>query len=234
MLARVCVAAKSEPGLPSQRHLCKKKRADTRKVRIVAPRQFLPSRRAFCAFLPAFAAWGCRKPTPFPSEDTPEGAYARIAIAIAEGRHRDVFPYLEDEAQWAAHTIQKERKRARDRARVSYPADELAKLEAQVAADAGAADGADVFVRIAHAKGWFTRLRRDLSGVQRVERDGDRATVVTARGTRYPMRRRTVGVYGLTMFTAELADGAEKATRDRTRIEEASKDFTHGQADASP
>lgn len=184
--------------------------------------------------MPAVAAIACRKPAPFPSEDTPEGAYARIAVAIAEGRLADVFPYLEDQAQWAAHTIQKERKRARDRARATYPAVELAKLETEIAADAAAADGAEVFVRIARAKGWITRLRRDLSGVQRVERDGDRATVVTARGTRYPMRRRTVGLYGLTMFTAELADGAEKATRDRARVEEAARDFTHGQGDAGP
>jgi hypothetical protein len=194
----------------------------------VAPRHTLPSRRAFVALslgMPFFVA--CRKPTPFPSEDTPEGAYARIAIAIAEGRHRDVFPYLEDEAQWAAHTIQKERKRALEKARATYPAEELKKLEAELSADAGATDGADVFVRIAKSKGWFTRLRRDLSGVSRVERDADRATVVTARGTRYPMRRRTVGLYGLTMFTAELADGAEKATRDRTRIEEGAKDLAH-------
>ena len=194
----------------------------------MAPRHNLPSRRALLLLslgVPFFSA--CRKPTPFPNEDTPEGAYARIAIAIAEGRLRDVFPYLEDEAQWAAHTIQKERKRALDKARATYPKDELQKLEAEMAVDAAAADGADVFVRIAKSKGWFTRLRRDLSGVQRVERDGDRATVVTARGTRYPMKKRTVGLYGLTMFTAELADGAEKATRDRARIEEASKDFAH-------
>lgn len=178
--------------------------------------------------MPVFVLAACRKATPFPNEDTPEGAYARIAIALAEGRHRDVFPYLEDEAQWAAHTIQKERKRALEKARASYPPGELEALEQELAVDAVANDGADVFVRIARAKGWFTRLRRDLSGVQRVEREGDRATLVTALGTRYPMRRRAVGLYGLTMFTAELADGAEKATRDRARIEEAARDFGGG------
>lgn len=176
---------------------------------------------------------GCRrKSVPFPAEDTPEGAYARISVAIAEGRFRDVFPYLEDEAQWAAHTIQKERARALSKARSSYPKDDLARLEAEIGPDAQAADGVDVFVRIAKARGWIARLRRDLSGVARVERDGDRATVVTARGTRYPMLRRKVGIYGLTIFTADLADGAEKATRDRTRIEEAAKDFGGGDAGA--
>jgi hypothetical protein len=193
----------------------------------------LSDRRAFIGLLPLIVAVACRKPRPFPREDTPEGAYARIVIALAEDRQRDVFPYLEDEAQWAAHTIQKERRRALDRARASYPREDLQKLEAELATDAGAGDGVDVFVRIARAKGWFTRLRKDLSGVDHVERDADRATIVTARGTRYPLRRRTVGIYGLTMFTAELADGAEKATRDRARIEEAAKDFAHGQVDAS-
>jgi hypothetical protein len=184
-------------------------------------------RRAFLAVgLAVWGGGGCRrKPLPFPPEDTPEGAYARISIALAEGRLRDVFPYLEDEAQWAAHTIQKERARALAKVRSTYPKDELDRLEAEYGTDARADDGVDVFVRIGKARGWFTRLRRDLSGVLRVERDGDRATLVTARGTRYPMRRRTVGIYGLTLFTADLADGAEKATRDRARIEESAKDF---------
>lgn len=174
---------------------------------------------------------GCRKPTPFPPEDTPEGAYARITVAIYDGRQRDVFAYLEDEAQWAAHTIQKERARALAAAKESFPKDELAALEEEIGVDARATDGADVFVRIARQKGWFARLRRDLSGVARVERDGDRCTLVTARGTRYPMKRRTVGIWGLTAFTADLAELAEKATRDRARIEAAAKDW-QGAADA--
>ncbi|MGZ3418822.1 MAG: hypothetical protein ACXVEF_08335 [Polyangiales bacterium] len=188
-------------------------------------------RRAFLhrsALLGAGAAAvlaGCRKEPPFPPEDVPEGAYARIAVALYDARYRDVFPYLEDEAQWAAHTIQKEREKALDRAKRSFPPGELAVLEADIGVDARSADGADVFVRFAKKKGWFNRLRQDLSGVARVERDGDRATVVTARGTRYPMRRRTVGIWGLTAFTADLADAAEKATRDRARIEDAARDY---------
>ncbi|MBI2392238.1 MAG: hypothetical protein HYV09_21805 [Deltaproteobacteria bacterium] len=194
-------------------------------------------RRTFLAaaatLVAAAVPFGCRlPPKPFPPEDTPEGAYARIALAVAEGRVRDVFPYLEDEAQWAAHTIQKERALALRKARSSFPAADLARLEAEVGEDARAADGADVFARIARRRGWITRLRRDLSGIARVERDGDRVTLVTAKGTRYPMRRRTVGIYGLTSFTADLADGAEKATRDRKRIEEAARDFA-GPAPAS-
>ena len=161
----------------------------------------------------------------FPSEKTPEGAYARIALAIAEGRLVDVFPYVEDEAQWAAYTIRKERAAALSRAEHSYPPEALSALVAAYGPDAQAADGADVFVRIGKARGWFGRLRRDLSGVARAEIDGDRATIVTARGTRYPMRRRTVGLWGLTSFTAELLADAERATRDRHRVEEAARDY---------
>lgn len=196
-------------------------------------RSFLAAFAALVALVAA-AVIGCRKKVPFPAEDTPEGAYARICIAIAEGRPRDIFPYLEDEAQWAAHTIRKERSTALSRARASHPPDELEKLVAELGADASAADGADVFTRLARARGWIGRLRRDLSGIARVERDGDRVTIVTARGSRYAMRRRTVGIYGLTMFTAELVDSAEKATRDRARIEEAARDFASVQAGGQP
>jgi hypothetical protein len=171
------------------------------------------------------ALWGCKAPAAFPPETTPEGAYARISVAISESRPRDVFAYLEDEAQWASHTIQKERRAALERARKSHPKEALDSLEAAYGPDAAAVDGVDVFVRVGKARGWFDRLRRDLSGVARTEIEGDRATLVTARGTRYPMRRRTVGLWGLTSFTAELVADAERATRDRARVEEAARDY---------
>ncbi|GAC1599806.1 MAG: hypothetical protein NVS3B20_21380 [Polyangiales bacterium] len=167
----------------------------------------------------------CRSEAPFPPEDTPEGAYARISVALNEGRPRDVFAYLEDEAQWAAHTIRKERIASLARARSSYPAAALASLEESYALDASATDGAEVFVRLGKARGWFARLHRDLSGVARTERFEGRATVVTARGTRYPMKRRIGGIWGLTAFTAELVQDAERATRDRGRIAEAARDY---------
>ena len=70
-------------------------------------------------------------------------------------------------------------------------------------AEADAPDGADVFVPSRAAR--VDRApRRDLSGVARVEIEGERASVVTARGTRYPFRRRDNGIWGLTLFTAEL------------------------------
>ena len=168
---------------------------------------------------------GCPKAPELPPDTTPEGAYARLAFAIANGKPRDAFPYVEDEAQWASYTIQKERAASLELARKSYPREALAELEAEYGADAAAPDGADVFERIGRVRGWFSRLRRDLSGAIRTELDGDRATIVTVRGTRYPMRRRTVGIWGLTAFTAELAADAERASRDRARIEQAARDY---------
>jgi hypothetical protein len=171
---------------------------------------------------------------PFPAEASPEGAYARVAVALAEGRPRDLFPFVEDEAQWAAYTIRKERLTALERARRSFPKEALAPLESEYGADAAAPDGADVFVRIGKARGWFARLKRDLSGVARTEVDGDRATIVTARGSRYPMRRRTVGLWGFTGYTAELTADAERATRDRLRVEAAARDYDLARGVPSP
>jgi hypothetical protein len=179
---------------------------------------------AAIAFVVATASCAPRE-RPFPPEATPEGAYARVAVAVAEGRLRDVFPFVEDEAQWASYTILKERAAALERARRSYPKEALAPLEVEYGADAAAPDGADVFVRIGKARGWFARLKRDLSGVARTEIDGDRATLVTARGSRYPMRRRSVGLWGFTAYTAELTADAERATRDRIRVEAAARDY---------
>jgi hypothetical protein len=174
----------------------------------------------------ALAPAGCAPAErPFPDKTSPEGAYAQVCVAIAEGRLRDVFPFVEDEAQWAAYTIRKERATALERARKSFPKEALAPLEVEWGADAAAPDGADVFVRIGKARGWFARLKRDLSGVSRTELDGDRATLVTARGSRYSMRRRTVGLWGFTAYTAELTVDAERATRDRIRIEAAARDY---------
>jgi hypothetical protein len=198
-----------------------------------------PSRRRAlqsAAILGGFALFFACKDPPAPDEHTPGGAYALVALAIEEGRDRDVFPYLEDEAQWAAYTIRRERADALERAKKSYPADAYDEIDRAWGVDARAPDGADVFARIGKVRGWFERLRKDLSGVARVETEGDRATLVTARGSRYPMRKRANGIWGLTMFTAELETDAEHATRDRKRVEEAARDYDlaqQGAGDAS-
>jgi hypothetical protein len=167
---------------------------------------------------------------PFPSDRTPEGAYARIALSIAERRPRDAFAYLETEAQWASFTIRDVRKKACDEVRSSYPAAERDRWLDTWRPEADAPDGADVFALYATRRGWIPRLERDLSGVARVETLGERATVVTARGTRYGFRRRENGIWGLTMFTAELQTEAERASRDLEVVEAAAKDYASAKA----
>jgi hypothetical protein len=163
---------------------------------------------------------------PFPADTTPEGAYARIALSIAERRPRDSFAYLETEAQWASFTIRDARKQACDLVRASYPADEREKLLAEWSAEADAPDGPDEFALLAAQRGWIARLERDLSGAAHVEVQGERATVVTARGTRYAFRRRDNGIWGLTLFTAELQAEAERASRDLEVVERAARDYS--------
>lgn len=163
--------------------------------------------------------------TPFPANDTPEGAYARIAKALGEDRPREVFPYLETEAQWACISIHDARQAEFDRVKRSYPPAERDALLAEIRDMAAAKDGEDVWVKTAESRGWLARLRKDLSGVTSVERAGDRATVVTARGTRYSFRRRDNGMWGLTMFTAELVGDRDKAQRDLDVVTLAGDDY---------
>jgi hypothetical protein len=163
--------------------------------------------------------------TPFPANDTPEGAYARIAKALGEGHPRDVFPYLETDAQWACISIHDAKKSAADRIARSYPANEKDAALGEVGPLASSADGEDVFVKTAEARGWLARVNKDLSGSKSVEISGDRATVVTARGTRYSFRRRDNGMWGMTMFTAELVSDRDKATRDLSVVNAAADDY---------
>jgi hypothetical protein len=164
---------------------------------------------------------------PFPPDTTPEGAYDRIALAIAERRPRDAFAYLETEAQWACFTIRDLRKRASDRVRAAYPPSEQPKLLDAWREGAEAADGPDVLVFMAKRNAWIERLQRDLSGVAHVDVQGERATVVTVRGTRYPFRRRDNGIWGLTIFTAQLQAEAERAARDMEMVDKAAGDYEH-------
>jgi hypothetical protein len=102
-------------------------------------------------------------------------------------------------------------------------------------AEATAPDGADVFALYAQRLGFVDRLRRDLSGVAHVEIQGERATVQTARGTRYPFRRRPEnGIWGLTLFTAVLEAEAERAARDFALIDRAAGDYERSRAAGEP
>jgi len=161
----------------------------------------------------------------FPSDRTPEGAYLRIVKAVNLGRAEDVFPYTEDPAQHDCFTIRNYRKHARDRVLDAYPEPERSRLAEAHAAEAQAPDGSDVFAFFARKRGWVDRLRKDLSGIAKVEVVGERATVETTRGTRYPFRRRDNGIWGLTLFTADLRIEAEKAARDAALIERNAADY---------
>ena len=169
---------------------------------------------------------------PFPADTTPDGAYLRIVLAVSERRVRDAFPYLETEAQWAAYTIRDARRKACDRVRASYPPDQQKALLDGWREESDAPDGADIVALLGKRRGWIARLERDLSGVASVDVQGERATVVTGRGTRYAFRRRDNGIWGLTLFTAELAAEAERASRDLDVVEQAARDYDDARVSA--
>jgi hypothetical protein len=164
----------------------------------------------------------------YPSDRTPEGAYLRVAKAVNQGRPQDFFAYIETVAQHAAYTIRDYRRKARDRVLAAYPEPERTRLAKLYEADAAAPDGSDLFAAYAEQRGFTAQLRRDLSGVVKVEIEGERATVETARGTRYPFRRRENGIWGLTLFTAALVAESERAARDYALVDRAASDYERG------
>jgi hypothetical protein len=161
----------------------------------------------------------------FPSDRTPEGAYLRVVTAVNRGAPERAFAYLETRAQHACYTIRDMRRRALETISGHFPESERARTAEPYRALGNAADGADVFAIYARERGWLDRLRRDLSGIGSVEVNGDRATLVTVRGTRYAFRRRENGIWGLTLFTATLDAEAERASRDFAMIEQSAKDY---------
>ena len=163
----------------------------------------------------------------FPSDRTPKGAYLRVVIAVNRGRAQDFFAYTETRAQHACYTIRDYRKKTRARVLQSFPEPERSRLAAEYAEEAAAPDGADVLAIYAKQNGWMNRLRKDMSGIARIDEQGERATVQTVHGTRYPFRRRDNGIWGLTLFTATLSAEAEKAARDLALIEKAADDYDH-------
>jgi hypothetical protein len=169
---------------------------------------------------------------PFPPDKTPEGSYARIAKAIAEGRSRDVFPYLEQDAQDAAFSIHDMRKGACDFITQSYPqGTERDALLASYRPEADALDGPDVFMLLDKKDAFIARLRKDLSGIATIETQGERATLTTVKGTRYTFRRRPNGVWGLTRFTAEMLDASQRAARDLASVRAAAEDYSRARRD---
>ncbi|MBN1611651.1 MAG: hypothetical protein JW940_33760 [Polyangiaceae bacterium] len=187
------------------------------------------SRRCVALFLAAVAlsvvGWSVYSWATYPSDRTPLGAYLRIMSAVNRDRPEEFFAYLETATQHACYTIRDYRRATRNRVLASYPEPERSRLAASYAPEATAKDGQDVFAVHARRRGWLQRLRRDLSGADSVQIEGERATLQTARGTRYPFRRRENGIWGLTLFTATLVGEAEKASRDALMIERAAADY---------
>jgi hypothetical protein len=170
----------------------------------------------------------------FPSERTPDGAYLRLVLAITKGQPVECFPYLETQAQWACHTIRDYRSRAQARIAESYPEPERTRLLSAHRPEAEAADGAGIWVLLAERRGWIARLRGDLSGIKGVEIAGERATIETARGTRYAFRKGENGIWGLTLFTAELLEESERAARDHDLITRAADDYASAADGGAP
>lgn len=160
----------------------------------------------------------------FPPDTTPEGAYLRIAAAISKNETSACFAYLEDASQHAAFTIHDYASRSMARIEAAYPEDAKKQMLPRYR-DLAAGDGERVWALFAERNAWAGRLRRDLSGASEVEVDGDRATITTARGTRYSFRRRANGIWGLTLFTAELEAEAERLARDWEQIDRAAADY---------
>ena len=161
----------------------------------------------------------------YPSDRSPRGAYLRIVAAVNRGNPEEFFPYIEKPAQDACFTVREFRYKARVRVLQSYPEPERSRLAKEYEEEAAAPDGAAVFALYSRRRGWMDRLRRDMSGVASIEANGERATVVTVKGTRYPFRRRESGVWGLTLFTPTLVAEGNKAARDFSMIEQAANDY---------
>jgi hypothetical protein len=161
----------------------------------------------------------------FPSDKTPKGAYLRVAQAVNQADPSAFFAYTEEAAQHACFSIRDYRRRSLSLVGAAFPPDERAALQARYGAFARAPDGADVFALLALQHGWVDQLRKDMSGVERVEEVGPRATIQTVKGTRYAFRKRPGGIWGMTAFTPALVAEAEKAARDFKQLEKVAADY---------
>ena len=166
----------------------------------------------------------------FPGDHTPEGAYLRIVLAFGKTRLRDCFAYLETASQHALFTVLDYRKRSLGLVRNAFNEPEKSRWIQAWQAEGDAESPDDLWVVLATKNGWDTQLRRDLSGIRTVEHGGDRATIETALGTRYTFRRADNGIWGLTLFTADLVDLKDRSARDFAMTERAAQDYERAKA----
>jgi hypothetical protein len=163
----------------------------------------------------------------FPPDTQPEGAYMRIAHNLTEGDPRIVFEYLEDPARDAVFTVHDFRKQSSALVSEHFPEPERTRLLDEYKKVSDTPDGPALFLAYAEERGWLRKLRRDLSGVAEVQVEGERATIVTARDTRYSFRKRENGLWGLTMFTPELLTESTRAARDFDVVKRAADDYAN-------
>jgi len=168
----------------------------------------------------------------FPSDRSPDGAYLRIVKAVNQGRAQAFFAYTEEEAQHACFSIRDYRKKTLDLAVKEFPPERLPALHKEYGELASASTGEEVFALIVKREGWLSQLRADVSGIERIEEVGPRATITTAKGTRYSLRRRPNGIWGLTAFTPALRQEAQAAARDFEQVQKAALDFSRVRAAA--
>lgn len=161
----------------------------------------------------------------YPSDKTPTGAYLRVVRAVNQAEPAAFFAYTEEAAQHACFSVRDFRRQALDLVERHFPAQEQQKWREEFARFAEAPDGADVFALFTHKYGWLDQLRKDMSGIAKVDVSGPRATVQTVKGSRYAFRLRPGGIWGLTAFTPVLVEEAEKAARDFKQIEKAAADY---------
>ena len=161
----------------------------------------------------------------YPTGRTPKSAYYRVAAAVNGGSNKRIFRSIELRAQHASFTIQSYHRKSYELVERDFPEPARTQTLARLAPMAQARDGVEVFALYAERHGWVARLRHDLSGIASIEIQGERATVATLLGTRYPFRRGEDGIWGLTLFTARLVADAEKAARDHAMIEAAASDY---------
>ena len=170
----------------------------------------------------------------FPSDRTPAGAYLRIVKSVNQGRPEDFFAYTEEAAQHACFTIADYRKQLIEVASHDFPKKKFAELQNDYGEFAEAQGGAEVFALMVHREGWLAQMRQDMSGIKAVEEQGPRATITTSKGTRYSLRKRPGGIWGLTAFTPTLVSEAERAARDLEQVQRAAADFARAKQNGAP
>lgn len=169
-----------------------------------------------------------------PPATSPEGAYVRVAARISSGDARGVYALLDDRARDACARLARARKEASALVESTFPEPDRTRLVSEYEPIAAAPDLEGVWLALSSARGYATALRRDLSGVAAAEADGDAATIVTARGARYPFSRRADGTWGLALFTEDIVADAWRAERDLEIIQASAADYARVPARPTP